>query len=90
MKRKSKNEMRDELRPEYDLGPLLKNGIQGKYAKRCRNEGTNVILLDPEVAKEFPTASEVNEALRLVIRLTRLSKRGETVTAKQRTAKVPR
>ena len=32
MKTKSKGEKADELRPEYDLGQLLKGGVQGKYA----------------------------------------------------------
>jgi hypothetical protein len=64
--------MDDDLRPEYDLGKLLKNGVQGKYAARCR-KGTNLVLLDPEVAKAFPTDSAVNEALRLVLQLSQLS-----------------
>ena len=56
MKTKSKNEMADDLRPEYDLRKLLRNGVQGKYAARCR-KGTNLVLLDPEVAKAFPNES---------------------------------
>jgi hypothetical protein len=43
MRVKSKPEKADELRPEYDLAPLLRNGVQGKYAGRCR-EGTNLVL----------------------------------------------
>jgi hypothetical protein len=50
MKRKPKDEKADELRPEYDLGELLKDGVQGKYAGRYR-EGTNIVLLEPDVAK---------------------------------------
>ena len=60
MKTKSKDEMADELRPEYDLRQLLKSGVQGKYAARFR-EGTNLVLLEPEVAKAFPNDSAVNE-----------------------------
>ena len=63
----------DELRPEYDLAELLKNGVRGKYAERYR-EGTNVVLLAPDVARFFPTEDSVNEALRLVIRLTQITK----------------
>ena len=71
MRAKSKGEKVDELRPEYDLARLLRNGVQGKYADRYR-EGTNLVLLAPDVAKAFPTEEAVNEALRLVIQLTKL------------------
>ncbi|HTY24097.1 MAG TPA: hypothetical protein VMC85_13265 [Desulfomonilaceae bacterium] len=74
MKRKSKDEKTDDLRPEYDLRELLKGGVQGKYADRYR-EGTNLVLLDRDVAKAFPTDEAVNEALRLVIQLTKLQER---------------
>lgn len=73
MKKKSKGEKADELRPEYDLGELLKEGIQGKYADRFR-EGTNLVLLDQDVAEAFPSDHAVNEALRLVIQLKKLPK----------------
>lgn len=63
-----KNKMNDELRPEYDLGQLLKRGLRGKYAKRYQ-AGTNLVLLDPQVRKAFPSERAVNDALRLVIEL---------------------
>ena len=81
MKTKSKGEKADELRPEYDLGELLKDGVQGKYAGRYR-EGTNIILLEPDVAKAFPTDEAVNEALRLVIQLRKLPIAGKKTAAK--------
>ena len=68
MKTKSKDEKADDLRSEYDLGELLKAGVQGKYADRYR-EGTNLVLLAPDVAAAFPTEEAINEALRLVIQL---------------------
>jgi len=71
MKTKSKSEMADDLRPEYDLGQLLKDGVRGKYADRYR-EGTNLVLLEPDVADAFPTGEAVNKALRLVIQLTKV------------------
>ena len=71
MKMKSKEEKPDELRREYDLAALLKDGIQGKYADRYR-KGTNLTLLEPDVAKAFPSDEMVNEALRLVIKLRKL------------------
>jgi len=49
----------DEMLPEYDLT----GGVRGKYAERYR-EGTNVVLLDPDVAAKFPTSQAVSEALR--------------------------
>jgi hypothetical protein len=67
MKKKS-DEMNDELRPEYDMKSLLKDGIRGKYAKKYR-EGTNLVLLEPDIAKAFPNEKAVNDALRLVIKL---------------------
>ena len=60
--------MNDELRPEYDMKSLLKDGIRGKYAKKFK-EGTNLVLLEPDVAKAFPNEKAVNDALRLVIKL---------------------
>ena len=81
MKTKSKGEKADELRPEYDLGQLLKGGVQGKYADQYR-EGTNLVLLAPDVAEAFPTEDAVNEALRLVIQLTKLRGVGKRAAAK--------
>ena len=82
MKRKSRDEKTDELRAEYDIGELLKSGVQGKYADRFR-EGTNLVLLDEDVAEAFPTDQAVNEALRLVIQLKKLPKAGGKSKAKR-------
>ncbi len=71
MKSKTASEMDDDLRPEYDLRELFKGGVRGKYAARYR-AGTNLVLLEPDMAKAFPTEAAVNEALRLVIRLTKI------------------
>lgn len=57
----------DELRPEYDLSQL-KGCVRGKYAARAR-QGTNIILLAPDVAEIFHDDTSVNEALRTLIRL---------------------
>jgi hypothetical protein len=65
MKKKSKGEKTDDLRPEYDLSELLKDGVQGKYAGRFR-EGTNLVLLDPDIAEAFPNDEAVNTALTLL------------------------
>ena len=68
MKKESKFQVEDDLRPEYDLKKLLKTGIRGKYAQRFR-KGTNLVLLEPDVAKAFPNPETVNEVLRLVMQL---------------------
>ena len=65
---KKQIELNDELRPEYDMKSLLKGGVRGKYAARYR-AGTNLVLLEPEVAKAFPNDKTVNEALKLVMKL---------------------
>jgi hypothetical protein len=55
----------DGLRPEYDFSQL-KGGVRGKYAERYR-EGTNLVLLDPDIAAVFPDAKSVNDALRQLL-----------------------
>lgn len=52
-----------ELRPVYDFS----KGIRGKYAARYR-EGSNVVVLDPDVAATFKTPESVNDALREILR----------------------
>jgi len=47
------------MRPEYDF----RGGVRGKYVARYR-EGTNVVVLDPDIAEAFPNAGAVNRALR--------------------------
>jgi hypothetical protein len=59
----------DELRQEYDLSQL-KDGIRGKYAERYQ-AGTNLVLLDPDVAAVFPNNKSVNEALRLLMKIAK-------------------
>jgi hypothetical protein len=60
-------EMKDELRPEYDFSHLS-GGVRGKYVERYR-AGTNLVLLDSDVAQAFPTEDSVNEALRLLMQV---------------------
>jgi len=68
---KKVREFEDELRPEYDMAELLKEGVRGKYAARYK-AGTNLVLLEPDVAAAFPNEKAVNEALRLVMRLAKI------------------
>jgi len=59
-----------EMREEYDFSA----GLRGKYAGRFA-EGSNVIVLDPDVAEVFGDTKAVNEALRLLARSARESQR---------------
>lgn len=59
----------DELRAEYrreDFGEM----VRGKYAKRCR-EGSNVVVISPDVSKAFPNSQAVNDALRGLLELAK-------------------
>ena len=53
---------KDTMRDEYPEN-LIKSGVRGKYARRYR-EGTNVVLIDPDLQKLFPNSEVVNRALR--------------------------
>ena len=55
----------DTMRSEYDFSKAVRGVTAARYA-----EGTNVVLLDPDVAEIFPNARAVNEALRTISRLT--------------------
>lgn len=78
---KTKGEMRTEYRRE-ELG----KGIRGKYFARV-SKGTNLVLLDDSVAKAFPTAEAVNEALSGLLALTeqtaRITRRSKRTTRKR-------
>ena len=56
---KPSNDQKPEIRPEYDFS----GGVRGKYAARYA-AGSNVVVLDPDVAAKFPTSEAVNDALR--------------------------
>lgn len=85
--KKAKSELDDWSRPGYkrsDFGKL----VRGKYASRIQ-KSTNVIVLDPQVAKVFPNDEAVNNALRGLMGATRSSARSTSkrkTTAKRRAA----
>jgi hypothetical protein len=54
----------DEIRAEYDFS----NAVQGKH-HRAYAKGTNVVLLEPDVARVFKDSASVNKALRLLIEI---------------------
>jgi len=64
------------MRTEYDfasLGP----GVRGKHLRKYRS-GTNLVLLEPDVARAFPTDDAVNEALRTVMKAAESLRRRRT------------
>ena len=72
MKDKKKDNF-DELRPEYDFD--YSKAVRGKYYRRLLDEGSNVVILEPDVAKAFRDSDSVNKALRSLLELTRSTKR---------------
>ena len=79
MRKESAKQGSDDLRPEYDLA-RLKGGVRGKYHKQA-TAGTNLVLLDPDVARAFPDSSSVNRALRLLQEVATKSSRSARTSA---------
>jgi hypothetical protein len=71
MKPKIQNEANDDLRPEYEFD--FSKAERGRYAKRLKTEGSNLVLVDPELARSFPDSASVNAALRSVVEFAKLS-----------------
>lgn len=72
----------DEMRKEYrreDLG----RGVRGKYYREYM-KGTNLVLLQPEVAQAFPTSEAVNEALLSLIQVANRSANPTTRSTRTR------
>jgi hypothetical protein len=72
MKTKSTN-IAEDLRPEYNFD--YSKAVRGKYFKRLLEEGANVVVLEPDVAKAFGNSAAVNDALRSLLDLTRSTQR---------------
>ena len=56
----------DEMRSEYDFS----RGVRGKHYQAYQ-AGTNVVLLEPDIAAVFPDSASVNQALRVLVRLAK-------------------
>jgi len=67
---KRARERNNEMLGEYDFS----RGVRGKYARRYA-QGTNVVVLEPDVAKVFPNAEAVNSSLRGLAEIIRRRKR---------------
>ena len=68
MKKASPKKSRVAMKPEYDFA-AMKGGVRGKYADQYR-QGTNLVLLDPDLATLFPTDAAVNKTLRSAVKLS--------------------
>jgi len=73
MSKGSKPESDDDLLAEYDFSSLS-GGVRGKYYERFR-QGSNVVLLDPDVSAAFPNSASVNQALRALMPVARKGRR---------------
>src|SRR5712691_7618802 len=72
-----------QMRSEYDFD--YSKAVRGKYYKRLLKEGSNVVVLERDIAKAFPNSASVNDALRSVIkgkRSRRLTTRSQRTRAK--------
>jgi hypothetical protein len=80
--KKASRKPTDELRPEYKRSdfPTL---VRGKYAQRA-TEATNVVVLEPQVARAFPNDYAVNKALRGVLRSRKSAARPTTRSTRTR------
>jgi len=75
--RRNQNHTKDTMRPEYDFS----KGVRGKHASKYA-QGTNVVVLEPDVARDFRTPEAVNETLRAVSKiLQQYRKRSSRKTA---------
>jgi len=72
-----------EMRSEYDFA----GAVRGKYYKKYL-EATNVVVLEPDLAKKFKTAASVNKALRAYLKVSKRGlTTGSTATARKRAAR---
>lgn len=65
--KKASGKEKDGMRKEYDLSKL-KGHVRGKHYEAFR-KGTNLVLLEPDIAEAFPDATSVNEALRMLAKV---------------------
>src|SRR5574341_743835 len=67
-----KKKIVDEFRPEYNFD--YSKAVRGKYYKRILEEGANVVMLEPDVAKAFVDSATVNDVLRALLNLTKTTR----------------
>lgn len=72
MKAKRPNE-ENTMRQEYDFD--YRSAVRGKYYRRLMKEGSNVVVLERDIAKEFRNSDAVNEALRSLLEVSATTRR---------------
>ena len=72
----------DEMRPEYTFD--YSKAVRGKYYHRLLKEGSNVVVLDPDIAKAFPDSVTVNETLRSLLKISEASRRSGVRSRRRR------
>ena len=75
MKKGTKKPASKDLLPEYDF----RGGVRGKYASRYA-QGSNIVVLSPDVAKMFPDSESVNRALRACGEIIRSQRRKRVIS----------
>ena len=88
MKPKTPSDDTDDLRSEYEFD--FSTAERGRYAAQLKTEGSNLVLVDPDLAKAFPDSASVNAALRSVVEFAQvaagLTRRSSARTTKRRAA----
>ena len=69
MNSKNRKNSNDEMLPEYNFDPS--EGVRGKYYNRLMEEGSNTVVIQPDVFDYFPDSESVNEALRELIKISK-------------------
>jgi hypothetical protein len=72
MKPKRQTEQ-DDMRPEYKFD--YATAVRGKYYNRLLKEGSNIVILEPDVAKAFRSSQAVNDALRSLLEVSEVTRR---------------
>jgi hypothetical protein len=72
----------EQMRANYDFD--YSKAIRGKYYKRILKEGSNVVVLEPDIARAFPNSAAVNDALRVVLEAGKSARKSATRTPRLR------
>ena len=63
----------DDMRSEYDFD--YSTAVRGKYYRRLMKEGSNIVVLEPDVARAFRSSAAVNDALRSLLQVSETTRR---------------
>jgi len=74
-----------QMRAQYDFD--YSKAVRGKYYKQLLAEGSNVVVLDRDIAKAFPNSAAVNKALRSVLQAKRRRLTARTIRTRAKTAR---